>query len=109
MNALSLNEKLNLIVDLCEKHQITAYEIAKATGLSASGVQKILNNEIRKPHNKTLNSIREFVESKIVNSDPYEPPASGGSSEIKKLVTEILDNETALMADPLFKLFIEVK
>lgn len=64
MSSLSLKEKVNFIVQLCDKHDITAYEIGKNTGLNTSGVQRILNKEVKKPHNKTLNSILEFIEKK---------------------------------------------
>ena len=66
---LSLKEKTDLVIDLCHKNDITAYEISKETGLSAAGVQKILNNEVNKPRNKTLNIILEYIENKIVGTD----------------------------------------
>lgn len=65
---LTLKEKTDLVVDLCHKNDITAYEIGKETGLSIAGIQKILNNEVKKPRNKTLNLILEYIENKIVGT-----------------------------------------
>lgn len=65
---LTLKEKTDLVIDLCHKNDITAYEIGKETGLSTAGVQKILNNEVNKPRNKTLNTILEYIENKIVGT-----------------------------------------
>ena len=68
MNTLTLKEKLNLIIDLCLKHDITAYEIGKETNLNTSGVQRILNNDVKKPRNETLNTILDYIENKLTGS-----------------------------------------
>lgn len=69
MSSLTLKEKLNLIIDLCDKNDITAYEIGKDTKLNTSGVQRILNNEVKKPRNETLNTILEYIETKLVGTE----------------------------------------
>jgi len=69
MSILTIEDKIELIAGLCAKHDITAYEIGKETGLSTSGVQRILNNEVKKPRNETLNTILEYVESRLAGTD----------------------------------------
>lgn len=68
MNHLSLKEKLKMVIELCDKHDITAYEIGKSTELNTSGVQRILNNDVKKPRNETLNIILEYIENRIVGT-----------------------------------------
>lgn len=48
MSALTLDEKLKSIILTCDKHNITAYEIGENTSLNTSGVQRILNGEVKK-------------------------------------------------------------
>lgn len=68
MCALTKNKKLEIIIDMCAKHDITAYEIGKHTNLNTSGVQRILNKEVKKPHESTLDTILEYIEKKIIGT-----------------------------------------
>ncbi len=68
MKSLTPKEKLKYIVCLCHKNDITAYEISKSKGLSASGIQRILNNEVKKPRNETLDIILDYIENKLTSS-----------------------------------------
>lgn len=68
MNSLTIDEKLNLILDLVEKHEITAYEIGNNTELDSSAVHRILTGVVKKPRGRTLSIILEYIEKKIVGS-----------------------------------------
>lgn len=68
MNTLRAEEKLKIVRDLCEKHKITAYEIGEKTKLDISGIQRILNGDTKKPREKTLDTILNYLDSKIVGS-----------------------------------------
>ncbi len=68
MSSLTPKGKVKFIVDLCHKNDITAYEISKSKGLSASGIQRILNNEVKKPRNETLDVILDYIENKLTGS-----------------------------------------
>jgi len=69
MNALTLEEKIKFVIDLCYKHNITAYEIGNNTDLNTSGIQRILDGKVKKPRNRTLNAILEYIENKIVGTE----------------------------------------
>ncbi|HET8886794.1 MAG TPA: hypothetical protein VFM70_10635 [Salinimicrobium sp.] len=69
MSRLTVEEKLNLVLELVEKHRITAYEIGENTDLNSSGVHRILTGEVKKPREKTLNLILQYIESRIVGTD----------------------------------------
>ena len=49
-----------------------AYEIHKQTGLNESGVRRVLNNEIDKPHKKTRKGIIQFANSVSTDVDVTE-------------------------------------
>ena len=75
MNALTREEKLENIYKLVDNHQISAYSIAKNTGLSESGIGKILNKRNTKPHNTTVNLIYEYVNNYVKQLiQPKETP-----------------------------------
>ena len=83
-----MEEVENLLVnvlDLMKEYKVTAYEIERNTGLSAVGVQKIINGETKKPQPNTLNTIMEYINGKYINvkilkSNLY----AGGKHKIKK-------------------------
>ena len=65
-----MEEVENLLVnvlDLMKEYKVTAYEIERNTGLSAFGVQKIINGETKKPQPNTLNTIMEYINGKYIN------------------------------------------
>ena len=55
------------VLDLMKEYKVTAYEIERNTGLSAVGVQKIINGETKKPQPNTLNTIMEYINGKYIN------------------------------------------
>lgn len=62
-------EKVEHIKKVCEQEDITAYKIAQDTGLSAVGIQKILNSETKNPNNSTLSILMEYLEEKVIGKD----------------------------------------
>jgi len=68
MSDLTTKEKLDLVQKLTKKHGITAYEIGNKTELDTSAVHRILTNEVKKPRDRTLSIILEYIEDKIVGS-----------------------------------------
>lgn len=68
MRYLTIEEKMALIIDLCRNHHITSYEIGNNTPLNGAGVHRILSGLTKKPRNKTLNTILDYLEKVIVGS-----------------------------------------
>lgn len=64
---VSLSELLKKI----EKHSLTAYEIAKNTGFSSVGIQKIIDGDTKKPSRKTVSSIYEYVKNEYEGGKSY--------------------------------------
>ena len=56
---------LNEIINLIEEHEMTAYEIAKATTLTEMGISKILNGKTRKPHRSTVHILNKFIDERL--------------------------------------------
>lgn len=68
MSYLDIKKYIEIIIETCDKYNITAYEIGNATGLNVSGVQRILNNEVEKPRQSTVKKILKYLEDKTVGS-----------------------------------------
>lgn len=62
-------EKLNLIRNLCEEHNITGYEIGKNTKISSYAAHKILIGDTKNPNESTIDIILEFLEKAITGTD----------------------------------------
>jgi len=58
-------DNVKLLRDLIKEHNLTAYEIAKNTGLSNIGVQKIISGDTKSPNPATLSKIFEYIENGI--------------------------------------------
>ena len=71
---LNIQERVKKIIKECENLKLTAYEIAQSTGLSTTGVQKILDNNSKKPREKTLQTIENYITNKklIPAADHYK-------------------------------------
>jgi transcriptional regulator with XRE-family HTH domain len=68
MYGLSKKQKLNFIIEKVLELEITSYEIGKKTKLSVSGIDKILSGIVKNPQEKTLNTILEYLESKVLGT-----------------------------------------
>lgn len=73
MRGLTLKEKIKFIQEKFEQFEITAYQVNKDTGLSAKGIQKILDGDTKKPRNDTLNILLQYLENKALGSQINEP------------------------------------
>lgn len=69
MYNLTKKQKLNFITEKAKELEVSGYEIGKKTGLNISGVERILNGSVKNPHEKTLNTIIEFLENKVLGSE----------------------------------------
>lgn len=93
-------DKIEHIKKVCQEEDITAYKIAQGTGLSAVGIQKILNSETKNPNNSTLVIIMDFLEESVlgININKVEEPKSiyeKPDHDLKKLIS-CLEKESKL-------------
>ncbi len=72
MYGLTKKQKVDFLLKKVEEFNLTAYDIGKKTGLSVSGVDKILNKIVKNPQEKTLNIILEFLEEKVLGTSLEE-------------------------------------
>ena len=63
MKPLTKEEKLNFIYHYIENNAISAYKIAKNTGLNEGGVGKILQKKSKNPHKYTVDAIYNFLKN----------------------------------------------
>lgn len=129
MNTLRAEEKLKIVRELCDKHKITAYEIGEKTNLDTSGVQRILNGETKKPREKTLDVILNFLEETIVGNVipnhinykiPQYPHITAEESEkygkdVQKIISMLRDIQVTMrqdhdvMADGISKIYLNTE
>ena len=72
MYGLSKKQKLEIVLEKIKELEISSYEIGKKTGLSIAGIDKLLSGIVKNPHESTLNTILEFLESKVLGSNLIE-------------------------------------
>lgn len=68
----TIAEKIKMVKELCEKHEITSYELGEHAEISQMSAYNILTGKNLKPKNKTLNIIINYIEKKITGSQ-YNP------------------------------------
>lgn len=60
---------LEFIRNYCKKSELTAYKIAKDTGLSSVGIQRILNGYILNPRKSTLDTIKKYIDNLDISNN----------------------------------------
>lgn len=75
------DELLEEALRLINKYAITAYDISQGTGISAVGIQKIINGESKRPLERTLQTITSYIKQKYVSDASNQN--MNESSEIK--------------------------
>ena len=80
MRNLTIKETVDFVKEKCIEMDITAYKVNKATGISALGVQNILDGKTKKPRRETLDTILSYLENSVLGSqlnedhEPYLTP-----------------------------------
>jgi len=68
MTALTKEQKLKRIREVCREHNVTAYEIYKNVPLTEAGALRILDGTSKNPHNTSLNAILDYLEERILGT-----------------------------------------
>lgn len=66
---MTTTEKIKLIREIAEKHDIKAYDIGKNTEISLTSARNVLEETGINPRTKTLNIILEYLEFTIAGTD----------------------------------------
>ena len=111
-NQLVMNklEKLKLIRELCEEHNITGYEIGKHTKISSFAAHKILNGETKNPNESTVDIILAFIEDSIVGTNikrAEEPKSDYQTKRIEDIIADKVYKRIEPMLMKLEQLLIE--
>jgi len=75
MRNLTIKETVDFVKEKCIEMDITAYKVNKATGISALGVQNILDGKTKKPRRETLDTILSYLENSVLGSQLNEDQA----------------------------------
>ncbi len=113
MNYLTPKEKLKIVLDLCKKLGITAYNIGENTPLNASGVRRILNKTVR-PQSKTIHILYDYVikrEMEANNKTLEKVPESTSEAEepetdYKNSIQEMVAQQVIKDLSPMLKQII---
>jgi len=88
---LKFENKINLVLRLIKKHKLTAYEIAKNLDITTMTVTNIINGSVKKPRERNIDSILNFLYQNILNKD-------------QPITTNIYKNEIANLKDTIKEL-----
>ncbi len=83
-------DKINFIIKACNTNEITAYSIAKGTGLTAFGIDKILDGTTKNPRSVTLDAIIKYIEHRLSEEKLKleEPAATYEKRKIEDIIAE---------------------
>lgn len=113
MKDLTNEEKVSLIIELCKKHDITAYEIGEKTSVSNVAAHNILTGATENPRGKTLNVILEYIEERITGKNVpghknYEKPefphifaeeAAKYGKDVQRIISMLRDIQITMRVD----------
>lgn len=80
------NDNLSELLELIEKHNITAYELAKHTGFSSVGIQKIIDGKTKKPSAVTIDTILDYVKDKYLLGKSYTTESVISSQDVSNYI-----------------------
>lgn len=104
MSDLSKSDKIKIILQEVARRKISAYELAKKTGLNESGLGRLLKNEITNPHKSTINTLYNY----LISIDKSEE-SDLSDTEVSEIVYKIVNNEERFMKEKPFANIIEIR
>tara|TARA_R100000544_G_scaffold37073_1_gene27022 strand:- start:1527 stop:1934 length:408 start_codon:yes stop_codon:yes gene_type:complete len=100
---LKFENKVNLILKLIKKHKLTAYEIAKDLDITTMTVTNIINGSVKKPRERNINSILNFLYQNILNKD--QPIITNNYKDEIVILKQTINELKADLLRENFKLF----
>jgi transcriptional regulator with XRE-family HTH domain len=98
-NYITKEEKIDFIKNFSKQYDISPYEIAEKTSISAMGVYNIINDKSKNPREKTLDIIIQYFEKKITGSKFFrvqEPEEKYNKKDKSDLIGKMNDIEFLL-------------
>ncbi|WP_062056104.1 hypothetical protein [Aquimarina longa] len=95
---MNLDRTKKIVSQLIENN-ITAYEVAQNTTLTAYAVQKIKDGDSKKPRESTLKEIENFLQKKLSNELNFKED----DISISELAIDVYKNWNRLMEEDIFK------
>lgn len=106
---LTIDQKLEYIYTQIKDTAITAYEVAKGTGLNESGLNRIFKKEIKRPHKSTVNILYDFIEAKKNKLRTNDIDDVLTEEEVKIVSDVLLLKEEQIMKKDFFKKWLKEK
>ncbi|WP_340074834.1 hypothetical protein [Leptobacterium sp. I13] len=95
------------IIHILKKEGITGYEIAKATGLTEVGVNKILAGKTKKPHTSTVAILRNYIDQHL-NTNKKKTLDDFSIEEIVAYLHENEENKK-FNENTAYKMFLKIR
>lgn len=111
---MTINDKIQKIIYLCDVHHINSVSLAKGTGLSQSGLNRLLKGKIKNPRKDTLNKSLKFLEN-ITGSSRVTDKKQNDTEMAKQILDNIsseqildylIENENRFLEAENFKYFV---
>ena len=110
-------DKLSKILELCQKHDITAYEIGNAINKNVTGIQRILNRTTKKPQSDTLDLMHKYISDKYEGNNELNEDSASYASDFtpldaftpEEIITYMYANEKRFLESETYKMFLELK
>lgn len=76
MNDLTKPEKIDFIQKIVKLHGLSMYRIAKQTGLTQSGIARIINGNTKNPHSNNVETIYKYLKELFKKDQDENPETS---------------------------------
>jgi transcriptional regulator with XRE-family HTH domain len=109
MSSLTKEEKFEKIIEKFEASTLTIYELAKKTKLNQSGLKRLLNREVKNPHEATIDKLYGYLYSKNIVDKPTPKTRTfqGVEINVSEITYDILKNPELYEGDAAFSAFLE--
>lgn len=101
-----MNNRLLYILENCQAYGFTAYAIAKDTGLSAVGIQKILDGNTKNPNRNTIELLYNWVKNKLEEIQAQEN--NPGNTLENTDSHNLLENQVIPALDKIMEVLLDI-
>jgi len=103
-----LQDKVETIIEIIKKNNLKPTNIQKEVNVNASGIYRLINGKIKKPHSSTVNILYDYLMDGYTLENEKKKPKCLNDFTPREIAIYVMNNESIFNNDETWRMWQEL-